>query len=41
MPSNVLCKPIDGRIAPLRLLAQRHQHDVVEIAAQTATQTLR
>ncbi len=41
VPLDVLCEGLGGHVAPLRGLAQRVQHDVVEIAAQRTSQTRR
>jgi hypothetical protein len=36
VPLDVRCKLLDGNVPPLRLLAQRHEHDVVQVAAELA-----
>ena len=36
MPPNVLGKLFHRAVAPLRFLAERHQHDVVQVARQLA-----
>jgi hypothetical protein len=41
MAANILRELLDRPVASLGLAAERHQHDVVEIAAQTAAQFLR
>ena len=38
MVADVLCELLDRHVTPLRFLAQRHQHDVVEVAAQALAQ---
>ena len=41
MPADVLRELLDRGVAPLRLLAQRHQHDVVEIPCEVSPQSVR
>ena len=41
VPPNVFRKLLYGRVPPLRLLAQRHQHDVVQVPRQSALQLRR